>query len=319
MKTTQQDRLNQLADLGEAVVPPPRRGGGKAAPVQMMEFAADPNADKQERLEGVPRRATTVRQLDPHLVRRSAFANRHPDEFATEDYREFSADVKAAGGNSIPGKVRRLHGAEEGRYELIFGHRRHQACMDAGVPFLAEICEADDRTLYEEMTRENLFRKDPTPWDWGQHYAAGLASIYTSQEELCRANRKSKAHVSTALQLATLPREVVDAFPSPTTLQLAWGPALADAVRADRDGVLRRAADLKGAGKGAAEVFRTLVGVREKRSKRMELKVHGREVGSLSYSGGALQLRLTRRTLAAEHVHEFRKLIQEFLAQRTPK
>lgn len=319
MKPSQQERFAKLADLGDPTAAPPRRGAGKPAPVKMMEFTTDPNANKQERLEGVQRRATTVRQLDASQVRRSRFANRHPDEFRTREYDEFAADIKASGGNTVPGKVRRLHGDDEGAFELIFGHRRHQACLDQGLPFLAEVCEADDRTLFEEMTRENLFRKDPTPWDWAQHYASGLREIYQTQEELCRANGRSKAHVSLALQLAGLPGQVVEAFPSPVQIQLAWGAVLQDALKSNRDAVLRRAGELKGSGKSAGEVFRELVGTKARRAKVTEVKVHGREVGSIAYRGGVVQLKLNKRTLEAEHLHEFRKLVQDFLAQRIPK
>jgi ParB family chromosome partitioning protein len=316
MGTKQQQRFDTLADLGAPTKAPARRVASMPAPVRMMDFKADPDATKQERLEGVQRRATTVRQIDAALVRRSRFANRHPDEFRTAEYQEFAADIKATAGNTIPGKVRKLHGDEEGRFELIFGHRRHQACLELGLPFLAEICEADDRTLFEEMTRENLFRKDPTPWDWAQHYAAGLKDLYGSQDDLCRANGKSKSHVSQALQLAQLPAEVVEAFASPVALQLAWGALLQDALKANRDAVLKRAGELKGSGKSAAETFRELVGSRERRAKVSELKVHGREVGTVSFKNGVVQVKLKKRTLAADQLHEFRTLIQGFLAER---
>jgi ParB family chromosome partitioning protein len=319
MGTTQEERFQRLADLGGETPVPPKRRAGTPAPVQMMEFQAAPDPSKQERLEGVHRRATTVRQLDAALVRRSRFANRHPDEFKTKEYLEFVADVRATGGNAVPAKVRKLHGDEEGKFEIIFGHRRHQACLDHGLPFLAEICEADDRTLFEEMTRENLFRRDPTPWDWGQHYAAGLRDIYQSQDELCKANGKSKAHVSLALQLASLPAEVVQAFPSPVQIQLAWGAVLQDALRTHRDAVLKRAAALGGSGKPAGEVFRELTGSRERRAKVTELKVHGREVGTVSFKAGTVQVKLNKRTLEPDQLHEFRKLIQDFLADRIPK
>ena len=319
MGSKQREHFDTLADLGDTAAPPARRVAAKPAPVRMMEFKTDPDASKQERLEGVSRRATTVRQLDAALVRRSRYANRHPDEFRTADYLEFAADLKATGGNTVPGKVRKLHGDEEGRFELIFGHRRHQACLDHGLPFLAEICEADDRTLFEEMTRENLFRKDPAPWDWAQHYALGLKDLYQSQDELCKANGKSKAHVSQALQIANLPVEIVEAFPSPLQIQLAWGALLQDALKANREGVLKRAEEVKGSGKSAAETFRDLVGTRERRGKVSPLKVHGREVGAISLRNGVVQMKLVKRTLEADQLHELKTLIQAFLAERIPK
>lgn len=316
MRKSQQQRLQELADLGAEAEAPAKQRIATPAPIQMMEFKAAPDSSKQERLEGVHRRATTVRQIDAAAVRRSKYANRHPDEFKTAEYLELAADILATGGNRVPGKVRRLHGQDEGSFEIVFGHRRHQACLDHGLPFLAEVCDADNRTLFEEMTRENLFRKDPSPWDWGQHYAAGLRDVYSTQEELCAANGKSKAHVSMALQIADLPPEVIAAFASPLQIQLAWGSALQDALRVNREAVLKRATALQGSSKPATQVFRELAGNREQRARVAELKVHGREVGSVSMKGGAITVKLKKRTLEADQLHEFRKLIEDFLAGR---
>lgn len=316
MATKQQDKLNALADLGDDVRPPPRLESSMPAPAKMMDYAAKPDEKKKEKLEGLSRRATQVRKLDPNQVRRSTFANRHPDEFETKEYRHLKEDIEATGGNSVPGKVRKLYGADEGSFEIIYGHRRHQACLELGLPFLAEICDADDRTVFEEMSRENLHRKDPTPWDWAQHYALGIKAIYKTQEELCEANRKSKAHVSQALQLADLPVEVIEAFPSPLALQLSWGAVLQNALRTNRAAVLRKAAELKGSNRKAAEVYRELIGSRERKAKVAELKVQGREVGSVSWKAGVVQIKLKQRTLDAEHLHELKKVLEDYLSQR---
>ena len=319
MATKQSDRLNNLANLDDgelAVKPPPRHESSMTAPARMVDYAVAPDADKKERLEGTSRRATQVRKLDPTLVRRSRFANRHEDEFGTKEYVELKADIEATGGNTVPGKVRKQYEGGEGTFELIYGHRRHQACLELGLPFLAEICDADDRTVYEEMSRENLHRKDPTPWDWAHFYALGLRDVYKSQDELCKANRKSKAHVSQALQLAELPIEVVAAFPTPLKLQLSWGAPLHNALKANRATVLKKAAELKGSHRPAGEVFRELVGSRERKARVTELKVQGREVGTLTWKSGVVQVKLKQRVLEAEHLHELRKLLEDYLKGR---
>jgi len=317
MASKQKEKLLALADLGVegASAAPARRSTAAAAPVRMMDFKAAPDPAKQERLEGVQRRATSVRQIDAALVHHSRFANRHEDEFATPEFRELADDIKATGGNTVPGKVRKLHGEQEGRFELIFGHRRHRACLEGGLPFLAEVCEADDRTLFEEMTRENLFRKDPAPWDWSQHYALGLKTLYANQEEMAKANGKSKAHVSLALQLADLPDEVVEAFASPTHIQMLWGPKIQEALKTNRASVLKRAEQLKGSGKKASDVLRELLGNRDRRQRVLELKAGGREVGEIAWkAGGGVTVKLNKRAIEADRLHELRKVLQDFLA-----
>lgn len=186
-----------------------------------------------------------LQRIDASHVRPSQFKNRDDRSFESADFRELVDSIRVAGGNSVPANVRRIAGDGEPQFELIYGHRRHRACLELGLPLLAIVDgDVDDRALYEAMTRENSQRGDLTPWEWGKHYARGMSLGYETQKDLARETGRSEAHVSLALDLVSLPEGLVSAFASPLDLQLKWGRELKNALTGSRDKVLAKAREL---------------------------------------------------------------------------
>jgi len=99
-----------------------------------------------------------TKKLDPKKIVASKFANRVSTSFNDAEFELLKEEIKSAGGNVQPIKVRPLKDAE---YEIVYGHRRHRACLDVGVDVLAIIHDGlTDKELFEEMSRENEQRKD---------------------------------------------------------------------------------------------------------------------------------------------------------------
>lgn len=186
-----------------------------------------------------------LQNVDPARVRPSHLKNRDERSFEREEFRELRTAIQAAGGNTVPVELRRIEHVQYD-FELVYGHRRHRACLENGLPLLAVIHEGvDDKALYQAMTRENSQRDDLSPWEWGQHYARGLQSrFYETQKELAADNGRSEAHVSFALDLVALPEEVLAAFESPLQMQLKWGRELAKLLARARKSVLAKASEL---------------------------------------------------------------------------
>ena len=124
----------------------------KTAPGTMMSFLtaqstvmveAEALKERVKTLEG----ESPLRKLDPLTIKASKWANRHEASFLTAEFQELKAEIAAAGGNVQPIKVRPvqvLNGSTpptDAAYELIFGHRRHRACLDLGVSVLAAVEE----------------------------------------------------------------------------------------------------------------------------------------------------------------------------------
>lgn len=209
--------------------------------------------------------ATLVRALDPRLVRRSAWANRIEAEFTTLEFQLLKDDIASAGGNVQPIKVRAVRGDVRGdapgdapgdvpgdaavfdgqtaRHEIVFGHRRHQACLELGLAVNAVVVDGmDDKALFEAMDRENRGRKNLSAWEQGRMYDEAIKkSLYPSLRRLAESLGVNLSDASRAVQLAKLPKEIVAAFATPLDLQVRWAKPLADALQRDPEGVLARA------------------------------------------------------------------------------
>jgi ParB family chromosome partitioning protein len=206
------------------------------------------------------RDGSLTRVIDATLITRSKWANRHEESFKDKAFDDLKAEIKDAGGNVQPIKVRPVIG-ESGKFELVFGHRRHQACLELGLPVLAMIEPIDDQRLFIEMDRENRERADLRPYEQGLMYARALdEGLFPSLRKLSEFLGVDASGVSKLLTLARLPQEVLSAFRSPLEIQFDWGPLIQAALQKDLEIVLCRAKELASLSpkKSAKEVFLNL-------------------------------------------------------------
>ena len=266
-------QVEEDTPTGAAVgaAPEVEQAKAKTAPGSMLQFMTAQSAavkeaellrDRLASFDG----ALPVRRLDPRTVGVSAWANRHADSYQGEEFAALKLDIAAAGGNVQPIKVRPVPkpsaafplgvGPSNPRaaealapallYEIVFGHRRHRACLDLGLPVLAVIDDLPEQQLFVEMERENRARKDLSAWEQGMMYARALdQGLYPSNRQLAVAIGRDLGDVGKALSLARLPLAVVQAFRSPLDLQYRWAKPLGDAQQRDPDGLVRRARALK--------------------------------------------------------------------------
>jgi len=179
-----------------------------------------------------------TKRIDPKLIVRSKWANRHDLSFMGPEFEGLKDDIRSQGGNVQPIKIRHL-ADDAGKYELVFGHRRHQACLELEIDVLALIEDLDDKTLFIEMDRENRQRKDLRPYEVGAMYAKALdEGLFPSARKLAEEVGMDHSQLSKALNLARLPSDVLKAFESPLDLQYRWVFDLVNAIQKDPDHVL---------------------------------------------------------------------------------
>lgn len=246
----------------------------KTAPGTMMGFLTVQSGAVQEaealkaRVKSLEEEAP-LRKLDPSIIQPSKWANRHEASFLTDDFQDLKAEIAAAGGNVQPIKVRpvsvlnRSTLATGPTFELIFGHRRHRACAELGIPVLAAIEEASDVSLFEQMERENRGRKNLSAWEQGTMYRRALDDgLYSSLRRLAEGLGVDVSLVSKSVSLARLPEAVVAAFHSPLDIQFRWAAPLTEAVQKDPDGTLLRARAIaeKRGDQSAATILSKLLG-----------------------------------------------------------
>lgn len=228
----------------EPVTDRPRTAmGAISASIAMGRGIEAENRDLRARLEQFEDVAV-VELIDAKRIRPSRFANRHELSFAVPEFERLKSEIAAAGRNVQPIKVRRVSAGQDGRgeFEIAFGHRRHRACLELGIPVAAVVEELSDAQLFVEMERENRERQDLSAWEQGVMYKRALdEGLFPSLRKLASSIGVQVGNLSTAVQLASLPPEVVAAFPSPLSLQFRWASVLKAAVDERRAEVIEEA------------------------------------------------------------------------------
>lgn len=160
-----------------------------------------------------------VHALNPKLVGHGPFANRLNIAYEDEDFEDILADIRAKGRNEIAGKVRPVDG---GRYEIVYGHRRHAACLGAGVPFYAIVEEMSDMDMLEKMTVENDLATTPSPFELALRYRDWVDenNVWPNYTELGKSLGKSQAYIGQRVSILSLPQEVLLALGDPRLLSI---------------------------------------------------------------------------------------------------
>lgn len=327
-------------DLDEALPPsPPSQGSAPAAgAAETSKSLAPPSPPQRSGVSAVTRSiamhqevqelrdkvkyfedAKVVVLLDPKRIRPSRWKNRDARAFLTQAFIDLKEEIAAAGRNVQPIKVRKIGSDEHGDlYEVVFGHRRHRATSELGLPVAAVIEELSDVDAYKEMERENRHRADLSPWEQGLMYADALTKgLFPSARSLAQALGVDHSNVAKVVKLANLPQDMIDAFQSPLELQVRWGNDLAGAYETDPERVLnvaRQLAELP-TKLAAKQVFERLMGYTNTQSALTvtELKRDGKVVGSWRRTAkGAIKVDLKAKSLTPEQEKKLLGLLESF-------
>ena len=273
--TTPQHRVAALAvesvSATPAVQPSVATVAPKTGPGSMLAFMTDQSEVHKEVVKLRERvsqfdGADAARKIDPRQIKASKWANRDDAHFVTEAFARLKEEIGNSGCNVQPIKVRPLAGKLIGevKWEIVYGHRRHRACLELGIPVFALVQqEMADSELFVEMERENRQREDLSAWEQGVMYLRALEQgLFSSAKQLAAAIDRDMSNISRAMALAKLPGDVIRAFGSPLNLQFRWATELKDAHQRDPEGLLATARELanRPSSLTPAEVFAALTG-----------------------------------------------------------
>ncbi|GCL65132.1 ParB/RepB/Spo0J family partition protein [Pseudaquabacterium pictum] len=182
------------------------------------------------------------RKIEAKDIVPSLLLNRIESNYQTASFQALKKDILHAGGNVQPIKVRPTAG---GKYEIVFGHRRHRACADLNLPVLAIVENLTDVQLWEQMERENRLRKNLSPFEQGMHYKLALdKTLFESIRRMAEAIGGDPGNIAKMLGLANLPQQVIEAFEKTSDIQVNWATPLKWALERDRDGMITRAENI---------------------------------------------------------------------------
>lgn len=264
--------------------------------------------------------ATATRKIHPKKIKPSRWVNRNELSYSGESFASLKQEIETAGGNIQPIKVRPSKSVP-GEYELVFGHRRHRACLELGLDVLTLIEELDDAELFCQMDRENRARAALSPWEAGTTYARALdEGLFPSARKLAEAASIDLSQLGKALVLAKLPTDVVTAFPSPLDLQYRWATLLSQAIQKDPDLILLRAKELRAAKENlnASQVLvRLLEGggtVPPPALKKVSVKGKDGQLGEIKFNSAKRTAIINLSNIDLERFNEVEKAIKALLS-----
>lgn len=187
--------------------------------------------------------ADVVMLLDPKKVKPSKFANRLEINFHGDEFEELKQSIIQNGCNAQAIKVRPIAGSENDEYEIVYGHRRHRACLEADKLVSVVVAKnMSDKQLFCEMERENQFRKNISAYEQGIIYKKVMdVGMYESAAALAKDVEVAKSSVSRALALINFPHEVISAFYNPTEIQFRWVDGLKKSLETNSMKVIEEA------------------------------------------------------------------------------
>jgi ParB family chromosome partitioning protein len=330
--------LAQITGAGAGAAEPTARASDpirvKAHIAVVGEQVREGLASRVERLEAERQAGMVVLRLDPKSIHSSEFANRLElalDESDAE-FRLLKEDIRTQG-QLDPIRVRPARGGSQFEYEIVYGHRRHAACLaldrdaEGGFRVLAllDATAVDRKALVLRMHAENDVREDLSPYEYGRMYRSWLrAGLFETQVDLAAAVGRDDSPVSMYLQIGDLPIEVLAAFVDPREISLRWAPQIMRALKEDRDHVLGIARTIAGMSPrpSAPETLRLLTATRgDKRdsaSREEAVKIKGRIAFRVARRDGRVTLKFgseVSRQIQKELVEEIKELTEKRLSQ----
>lgn len=264
--------------------------------------------DKITRLESERAQGTVVLKLDPKRIAGSAYANRHQRSLDVSDP-ELAAlivDIRLRG-QLEPIRVRPATMSADFEYEIVYGHRRHAACValdaetESGFPVLAllDAKAADVRDHVLKMYQENAARKDLSAFETGSMFANWLTErIFANQSELAAAVSLEQGTVAKYLAIARLPEYIISAFGDPRVISLRWAESINAALRDRGEAVHHVAVELAGqtTRRKPEDILSALVGMAARSGKKgaavktETVKIRGRTLYKIAPRGNGMQI-----------------------------
>ena len=264
------ETLDAVADLNASNLPqvnasPPgvasRPNASAIAPVgkflQMMseqQRALDEANQQLARLTRLNSGGRVVAEIDPLRIHESRWVATQPEEWATRDFAALKEDIAFTGGNVQAIKVRPADGrgvvdcfsndAESPtEFEIVFGHRRHRACQELGLPVLCVIESVRDTQLVKELVAENRAHTKAFSWRLAETLRRAVDNgLFPSVRRLAEGLSQTVTETAVLLDMGRLPSFVRNRFGN-ASVSPALAAELVNSYRRDPYVIERNADD----------------------------------------------------------------------------
>lgn len=151
--------------------------------------------------------------VDPNECKPWKYANRQEDELG--DMNELIESIRI--NKQLQPALIRLHPEPHDGviYEIIFGRRRHAACLKLGIPFLVilkNISNIQEAIMFQDA--ENKFRKNVSHYSNAMLYKRLLDDcVFKTEKALADKLRISTSSLSDLMSFTKIPQDIVVAIP----------------------------------------------------------------------------------------------------------
>lgn len=208
---------------------------------------------QRERLEAIVEELESKpaeRRIPARLICHGRFRDRHDLGFADKAFDELKASIQEEKGNHAPVLVRPLSApnADGCEFEVVWGHRRHRACLELDLDVSVLVRELTDREAVQLMTIENKHREGLSQFELARKYRAWLeAGLFKEHQEIAQAEHLSKAAMSRIMSINEVPAEVLDRVADPRKVTGLWASKVLPLLNGDAAARKKALARLSGA------------------------------------------------------------------------
>lgn len=155
------------------------------------------------------------------------------------DVVELAKSLRRRGDVDVPVKVRP---AKDGFYELIWGRRRLEAAMLAGLNEISAIIEEidNDEEVLIQSTIENILRKDKNPVEEAELFEFWKAKFGRTYEEIARLIGVTPSYIYNRVQLLSLSPDIIRALQTGSIDTSRFGLLHARVLLKVRDRVIQK-------------------------------------------------------------------------------
>ncbi len=159
----------------------------------------------------------TLHWVDPAVCKMWEQHNRRYDLLSEERCKDLIEGIKAQGRQEFPAIVRKIEDPDY-QYEVICGARRHWTISHLrkenynNFKFLVDVRDLNDEEAFRLSDIENRDRQDISDYERAVDYANAAKLYYKNQKQMAQRLEVSASWLSRYLDLAKLPRDLVDLF-----------------------------------------------------------------------------------------------------------
>jgi len=220
----------------------------------------------------------TLKLVDPARCRMWVRHNRRYDMLSEAACADLLESLRSQGEQEFPAIVRRVEGDPDFDYEVICGARRHWSVSHLrqvehrDIRFLVEERELNDEAAFRLADVENRSRKDICDFERALDYRNAVETYYGGvARRMAERLEVSEVWLSRFLELAKLPKDIVDAFGDIQQLRENHArlikPLLADAaarprVMAEAKRLTAQQASLRDAGAALVDPLQVLAALK---------------------------------------------------------